>query len=186
MADVGSVNTNIYQPLQAPQQQQMTPLDALKLLGQLRENQFLQQRNDALQGIGGAYSRNVSPTGDIDVGGLRGDIARNGGMLAGEGLSQATANSDADLKLRSSWQQTLRGVYGQLATLPSVTDDDLARAKVDAAGSGVPPGVIQQFVSTMPRTSNPAALKTWFVTKSNSGTRSGSDFNSCHHPRPTR
>src|SRR5450432_513710 len=142
MADVGTVSTDIYRPLQSPQQQ-MQPLDVIRLVGGLQENQIRQRNMDALQAIGGAYNRNVSPTGDINVSGLRSDIARNGGVLAGEGLSQATANSDADLKLRSGWQQTLRGIYGQLATQPNVTDDDLAAAKVAAAGAGVPPGVIQ-------------------------------------------
>ena len=118
MADVGTVSTDIYRPLQSPQQQQMQPLDVVRLIGGLQENQIRQRNMDALQSIGGSYSRNVSPTGDINVSGLRSDIARNGGVLAGEGLSQATANSDADLKLRSGWQQTLRGIYGQFATLP--------------------------------------------------------------------
>jgi hypothetical protein len=125
---------------------------------------------DALQAIGGAYNRNVSPTGDIDVSGLRSDIARNGGVLAGEGLSQATANSDSDLRLRSSWQQTLRGIYGQLGTQPNVSDDDLAAAKVAAAGAGVPPGVIQNFTSTMPRVKSAKdqdARRQWFLTQSN-------------------
>jgi hypothetical protein len=129
MADVGTVSTDIYRPLQSPQQQ-MQPLDVVRLVGGLQENQIRQRNMDALQAIGGAYNRNVSPTGDINVSGLRSDIARNGGVLAGEGLSQATANSDADLKLRSGWQQTLRGIYGQLATQPNVTDDDLAAARL--------------------------------------------------------
>ena len=165
MADVGTVRT-IFIGRSNPQQQQMQPLDVVRLIGGLQENQIRQRNMDALQAIGGAYSRNVSPTGDINVAGLRGDIARNGGVLAGEGLSQATANSDADLKLRSGWQQTLRGIYGQLATLPNVTDDHLAQAKVDAAGAGVPPAAIQQFVSTMPRASNQKALKNWATTQS--------------------
>ena len=163
MADVGTVSTDIYRPLQS-QQQQMQPLDVVRLIGGLQENQIRQRNMDALQAIGGAYNRNVSPTGDINVSGLRSDIARNGGVLAGEGLSQATANSDADLKLRSGWQQTLRGIYGQLATLPNITDDHLAQAKVDAAGAGIPPAAIQQFVSTMPRASNQKALKNWATT----------------------
>ena len=165
MADVGTVSTDIYRPLQSPQQQ-MQPLDVVRLIGGLQENQIRQRNMDALQAIGGAYNRNVSPTGDINVSGLRSDIARNGGVLAGEGLSQATANSDADLKLRSGWQQTLRGIYGQLATLPNITDDHLAQAKVDAAGAGIPPAAIQQFVSTMPRASNQKALKNWATTQS--------------------
>jgi hypothetical protein len=166
MADVGTVSTDIYRPLQSPQQQQMQPLDVVRLIGGLQENQIRQRNMDALQAIGGAYNRRVSPTGDIDVPGLRSDIARNGGVLAAEGLSQATANSDADLKLRSGWQQTLRGIYGQFATLPNITDDHLAQAKVDAAGAGIPPAAIQQFVSTMPRTSNQKALKNWATTQS--------------------
>src|ERR1700757_1566494 len=122
MADVGTVNTDIYRPFQ-PQPQQMQPLDMIRLIGGLQENQNRQRNMDALQSIGQAYNRNVSPTGEIDVPGLRSDIARNGGVLAGEGLGQATANSDADLKLRSGWQQTLRGIYGQFANQPNVTDD---------------------------------------------------------------
>ena len=170
MADVGTVSTDIYRPLQAPQSQAMTPLDAVRLIGGLQENQIRQRNLDALQAIGGAYSRNVSPTGDMDVSGLRSDIARNGGVLAGEGLSQATANSDADLKLRSSWQQTLRGIYGQLSTQTNVSDDALAAAKVAAAGAGVPPGVIQNFTSTMPRVQSAKdqnARRQWLVTQSN-------------------
>ncbi len=167
MADVGQVDTSFYKPLLPPNQGQLQPLDVIRIIGGLQENQIRQRNMDALQGIGGAYSRNVSPTGDINVPGLRSDIARNGGVLAGEGLQQATANSDADLKLRSSWQQTLRGVYGQLATQPIVTDDDLAAAKVTAAGAGVPPGVIQQYVSTMPRANNPKAFKNWATAQSN-------------------
>ena len=89
MADVGTVSTNIYRPLQSPQQQ-MQPLDLVRLIGGLQENQIRQRSMDALQAIGGVYNRNVSPTGDINVSGLRSDIARNGGVLAGEGLSQAT------------------------------------------------------------------------------------------------
>jgi hypothetical protein len=170
MADVGQVSTNIYQPLQPPNQGQMQPLDVIRMIGGLQENQIRQRNMDALQGIGGAYNRNISPTGDINVSGLRSDIARNGGVLAGEGLSQATANSDADLKLRSSWQQTLRGIYGQLGTQPSVTDDDLAAAKVAAAGAGIPPAAIQQFVSTMPRAKSSKdvnARRQWLVTQGN-------------------
>lgn len=165
MADVGQVNTDIYRPFQSPQQQ-MTPLDMIRIIGGLQENQIRQRQMDALQAIGGAYGRNVSPDGTIDVPGLRSDIARNGGVLAGEGLSQATANSDAELRLRGSWQQALRSIYGPLATQPSVNDDDLAAAKVAAAGAGVPPGVIQQFVSTMPRPTNQKALKNWATTQS--------------------
>jgi hypothetical protein len=165
MADVGSVSTDIYRPLQAPQNQAMQPLDVIRLIGGLQENQLRQNNLDALQGIGGAYQRNVSPTGDIDVGALRGDIARNGGVLAGQGLSQATANADADMRLRAGWQQTLRGVYGQLATQPNVTDDDLAAAKVAAAGAGVPPGLIQQYTATMPRAGK--AFRSWATTQSN-------------------
>jgi hypothetical protein len=168
MADV--VATDIYRPLQSPQQQQMQPADVVRLIGGMQENQIRQRSMDALQAIGGAYNRNVSPTGDINVSGLRSDIARNGGVLAGEGLNQATANSDADLRLRSGWQQTLRGIYGQLATLPNITDDHLAAAKVSAAGAGVPPGVIQQFVATMPRvrsTKDENARRQWLVTQGN-------------------
>jgi hypothetical protein len=170
MADVGQVNTNLYQPLQPPNQGQMQPLDVIRMIGGLQENQIRQRNMDALQGISGAYSRHVSPTGETDVPGLRGDIARNGGVLAGEGLSQATANSDAEMRLRSGWQQTLRGIYGQLATQPDVTDDDLSAAKVAAAGADVPPGVIQQFVSTMPRVKSAKdqdARRQWFLTQSN-------------------
>jgi hypothetical protein len=170
MADVGTVSTDIYRPLQSPQQQQVQPLDVVRLIGGLQENQIRQRNMDALQAIGGAYNRNVSPSGDINVSGLRSDIARNGGVLAGEGLSQATANSDADLKLRSGWQQTLRGIYGQLGTQDNVSDDDLAAAKVAAADAGVPPGVIRNFTASMPRVKSAKdenARRQWFLTQSN-------------------
>jgi hypothetical protein len=97
------VDTSFYRPLQAPQQQQITPLDALKILGQLRENQILQQTFEARQAIGNAYRDNTGDNGEINAPGLRSQIGRTGGFLAGEGLSQATSNSDADLRLKSAY-----------------------------------------------------------------------------------
>jgi hypothetical protein len=160
------VNTNMYQPLQAPQQQQLGPLQVLQMIGQLNQNKLFNQEFQARQNIGQAWQNSVGPDGSVNYPQAQTEIAKTGGFRAGEGLSQATANSDADLKLRSGWQQTLRGIYGQFATLPNITDDHLAQAKVDAAGAGIPPAAIQQFVSTMPRTSNQKALKNWATTQS--------------------
>src|ERR1700722_13210667 len=156
MADV---NTQIYQPLQASQQQQMTPLGVLQMIGQLNQNKLFNQEFQARQNIGQAWQNSVGPDGTVNYPQAQTEIAKTGGFRAGEALGQATQNSDADLKLRSGWQQTLRGIYGQFATLPNITDDHLAQAKVDAAGAGIPPAAIQQFVSTMPRKSNKKALK---------------------------
>ena len=109
MADV---NTQIYQPLQAPQQQPMTPLSVLQMIGQMNTNRLFDQEYSARQNIGQAYHDNTLPGGNINEPGLRTQIGQTGGFRAGEGLQQATANSSADVDLKSKHQQIMRHNLG--------------------------------------------------------------------------
>ena len=113
MADVGQVSTNLYQPLAPPPQQ--NPLQLLQLLAGAQEYQ-------ARQAIGNAYRDNTGPDGEINVPGLRSQMADRC-FLAGQSLQQATANSAADLGLKTSYLQALRQRYGVLASKPNVTDE---------------------------------------------------------------
>src|SRR6185437_1012036 len=164
MADV---NTAIYQPLQAPQQQQLGPLQVLQLIGQLNQNRLFNQEFQARQNIGNAYRDNTGDNGELNSPGLRSQIGQTGGFLAGEGLHQATANSAADAGLKSTYQTILRSTFGQLATKPVITDQDISTAKADAARQGVPGAFIQDFAATIPTSGRRSALKDWAVTQSN-------------------
>jgi hypothetical protein len=105
-------------------------------------------------------------TGELDPTKLR-SVLPTVGYHAPEAVATGIANESAAADRDSKYQQILRGIYGQLATQPNVTDDDLARAKVDAGAAGVPSGVIQHYVSTMPPASNQKALRNWSVTQAN-------------------
>lgn len=164
MADV---NTAIYQPLQAPQQQQLGPLQVLQMIGQLNSNKLFQQEFQARQAIGQAYQDNTGPNGEINTPGLRTQIGQTGGFHAGEGLSQATANSASDAGLKSTYQTILRQTFGQLATKPVITDQDISTAKADAARQGVPGAFIQDYAATIPMGGRKGALKDWAVSQSN-------------------
>ena len=88
-------------------------------------------------------------------------------------MDNATINADADLKLRSNYQQVLRGVASDLATNPVITPEKIADAKVAAGAQGVPSGIVQQFFGTMPRGDTPAdqkKMKDWAVTQSHHAT----------------
>lgn len=159
------VNTAIYSPLQAPQQQQLQPLQILQMIGQLNANKLFEQEYTARQNIGQAYHDNTGPNGEINAPGLRSQIGQTGGFHAGEALGQATGNSDADVKLKSTYAQILRQNFGQLATKPLITDADISSAKAAAAAQGIPGAAIQDFVSTLPR--DPAKRKDWAVDQSN-------------------
>jgi hypothetical protein len=165
---MAEVNTALYAPLQFPQQQVMSPLDTLLLIGQMRSNQIQQQEFEGRQNIGAAYQRRTLPNGDIDAPGLRSDIGRTAGFLAGEGLQQATAS--ADLGLKSSYLQAMRQRFGALASKPNVTDDDIASAKVDLGAQGVPGILVRDYASSIPRVRSAKdqnARQQWFVTQSN-------------------
>lgn len=167
MADV---NTQTYQPLQSQNQGQMNPLQVLQLIGQVNQNKLFNQEFEARQAIGNAYRANTGPNGEINTPGLRSDIGQNGGFRAGEGLAQATQNSSADASLKGAYQQTLHGIFGQLATKPAVTDQDISAAKADAARQGVPGQFIQDYVSSLPGANSKKsqdARKDWFVSRSN-------------------
>src|SRR5262245_43851782 len=112
------VNTQIYQPLQFQQQHQLSPLEVLQMIGSINQSRLFEQEYRSRQNIGQAYRRNTLPNGEINTPGLRSDIGQTGGFRAGEGLQQATTNSTADVALKSSYQQILRGIFGQLATNP--------------------------------------------------------------------
>ncbi len=163
MADV----MNVYQPLQTPQQ---NPLQVLQMLGALNQAKLFNQEFQARQAIGNAYRDNTGVNGELNTPGLRSQIGQTGGFLAGEGLSQATANSSADAALKSTYQGILRQTFGQLATKPVITDEDISNAKADAARQGVPGSFIQDYAATMPvggSRKGQAALKDWAVSQSN-------------------
>lgn len=167
MADV---NTAIYQPLQAPQQQQLGPLQILQMISSLNQAKLFEQEFQARQNIGEAYRQNTLPNGEINAPGLRTQIGQTGGFHAGEGLSQATANSAADAGLKSTYQQILRQTFGALSSKPVITDQDISAAKADAARQGVPGAFIQDYLADMPRarsTKEQGARKEWAVTQSN-------------------
>ena len=155
MADV---DVSFYKPLQAPQQQ--NPLQLLQLLAGAQEYQ-------ARQAIGNAYRDNTGPDGEINVPGLRSQIGQTGGFLSGQGLQQATANSAADLGLKTSYMQALHQRVGALAGKPNITDEDIAQAKVDAGAQGVPGGVVQHYFETLPSVKDQAKLRKSLVTRSN-------------------
>lgn len=166
---MAEVNTQSYQPLQSPQQQQLGPLQILQMIGQLNQNRLFSQEFEARQNIGEAYRKNTGPNGEINTPGLRSQIGQTGGFRAGEGLQQATSNSTADVALKSSYQGILRSTFGQLATKPVITDQDISTAKADAARQGVPGAFIQDFASSIPRGGKKAQsdLKDWAVDQSN-------------------
>jgi hypothetical protein len=164
MADV---NTQIYQPLQAPQQQPMTPLSVLQMIGQINTNRLFDQEYSARQNIGQAYHDNTLPGGNINEPGLRTQIGQTGGFRAGEGLQQANANSSSDVDLKSKHQQIMRHNFGALAAKPNVTDADIAQAAVASSAQGVPGQVVQDYAATMPREKDAAKRKEWLVTQQN-------------------
>lgn len=166
MADV----MNVYQPFQPSQQQQMSPLQVLQLIGQINQNKLFNQEYEARQNIGNAYRDNTLPNGEINTPGLRSQIGQTGGFRAGEGLQQATSNSAADVALKSTYAQTLRSIFGQLATKPVITAQDISQAKAAAAAQGVPGGIIQEFASSIPRVNSKKdqdSLKDWATSQSN-------------------
>jgi hypothetical protein len=163
MADVA----NVYQPLQAPQQQQLSPLAVLQMIGQMNANRQFEQEYSARQAIGDAWKNRTRPDGSTDYSGVQGDIARNGGFLAGEGLSQAIRNSSAATDLQSKHQQIMRQNFGSLAAKPNVTDADIAQAAVASSAQGVPGQVVQDYAATMPREKDAARRKEWLVTQQN-------------------
>jgi hypothetical protein len=163
MADVA----NVYQPLQAPQQQQLGPLQVLQMLGALNANRQFEQEYSARQAIGDAWKNRTRPDGSTDYSGVQGDIARNGGFLAGEGLNQAIRNASESTDLKSKHQQIMRQNFGVLAAKPKVDDTDIAQAAVASSAQGVPGQVVQDYAATMPREKDAAKRKEWLVTQQN-------------------
>jgi hypothetical protein len=156
MAD--QVDTSFYRPFQPPPQQNL--LQLLQIAGMARE---LQSR----QSIGDAYSSSVDPaTGELDYSKLRTALPQTG-FYAPEAVAQGIANSSAAAARDTGYQQTLRGVFSQFATQPTVTDLDLANAKQRAAASGVPGGVINSYAASMPPLSDQKGIKNWAVTQAN-------------------
>src|ERR1700722_16986803 len=165
MADV---NTQIYQPLQAPQQQPMTPLSVLQMIGQINTNRLFDQEYSARQNIGQAYHDNTLPGGNINTPGLRTQIGQTGGFRAGEGLQQATSNSEADTRLKGVYQQTLHSIFGHNATEKDISDQKIAESMAAASRQGVPGPMIQDYVRSLPRgdtKQGQAARRDWAVTR---------------------
>ena len=162
---MAEVDTSFYRPLLAPQSQ--SPLEILRMIGQANANRQFDQEYSARQAIGDAWKNRTLPDGSVDYSGVQGDIARNGGFLAGEGLGQAIRNSSAATDLKSKHQQILRQNFGALAAKPNVTDSDIAQAAVGSSAQGVPGQVVQDYAATMPREKDAAKRKEWLVTQQN-------------------
>lgn len=132
MADV---NLDIYKP--NPNNQAMTPLQIMQLVGAANQNKLFNQTFDARQNIGEAYKRNVDQSGKIDNRGLLRDIAGTGGFLAGEGVGTANANATAQFNLDTNKLQFAQKTIGALAADPNVKKTDVARAVSILAQAGV-------------------------------------------------
>jgi hypothetical protein len=162
MADV---NTQIYQPLQAPQQQQLGPLQVLQMIGQLNANKLFNQEFQSRQAIGDAYKASNDPvTGQLNQQKLR-SLLPNVGYHAPEAVGQGITNESAQTGLDTLHQQILRSNFGQLATQPNITPLQISQAKTASAGQGVSAGEIGEYLKSMP--TDPKGLKDWAVTQSN-------------------
>jgi len=159
MADV---NTAIYQPLQAPQQQ-LGPLQVLQMIGQLNANKLFQQEFDSRQAIGDAYKASNGPNG-LDAQKLR-SLLPNVGYHAPEAVASGIANESASTDLDSKYQQAASQVIGELSTHKTITPVDISQAKQRLAAMRVPGGAITSIFSSAP--TDPKELKAWAATHAN-------------------
>ena len=156
------VSTQIYQPFQA-NQQQLNPLQVLQMIGQINSNRLFEQEIQSRQAIGDAYRNSVDPTtGQLDTDKLQ-RLTPLTGYHAPEAVRQGIAASTETTGLKSTYQQILRQTFGALASKPTITDQDISAAMVDAGRQGVPGGFIQSYLSSMPQGNR----RTWAVTQQN-------------------
>lgn len=164
---MGDVNTAIYQPLQAPQQQQLGPLQILQMIGQMQQNQAQASEIDSRQKIGKMWNDVRDPvTGKLDTQKLL-SVAPTTGWYAPEAVRQATENTSALTDLDNKYQGTLHGIFGDLSTKSNITPQDISERKALAAAARVPGAVIQQYLQTMPNLDNQKAVKDWTATRAN-------------------
>lgn len=163
---MSDVDTSIYKSLGA-NNQAMSPLQVLQLIGAANQNKLFQQTYDARQAIGDAYKSNVDPQGNIDNRGLIHDIAGNGGFLAGEGVGQAQNNATTQLSNQVTQQKYLQSTIGALTALPNPTMRDVNNWAVNVArNTNAPPEMIQGLVDGAYSAGNdPKALKKYLATQ---------------------
>lgn len=137
---MAEINSDIYKSL-GQNNQAMSPLQVLQLLGQVNQNKLFNQTYDSRQKIGQAYQNNVDQNGKINNSGLMRDIAGSG-FLAPEAAGQAINNSTAQFGLDTNKLQFAQKTLGALASKPDVTTSDVAGWAANSARAGVDPATI--------------------------------------------
>jgi len=156
MADV---NTAIYGSL-GQNNQSMTPLQIIQLIGGIKQNQLMQQTIDARQGITDAYSANPNP--DLAT------IGQKAGYFAPQIIGQQTQNTTAQSALDQSQQDVIQRRLGAVGSLPNPTIDDVTSALTSAAKDNptIPPAMItSRLDEARALADNPKALKKWALTQ---------------------
>jgi len=158
------VNTTMYQPLQAPQQQQLGPMQVLQMIGQMQQNQNFKREMDSRQAVGKAYENSRNLDGSVNYPKLRA-VAPTVGYNAPEAVRQATDNESASANLDTQYQNTASAVIGQLATNKIITPQHIAEAKTRLSQQKVPGNVISSIFGSAPN--DQKGLHDWAVTHSN-------------------
>lgn len=163
MADT---NTDIYKTL-GQNNQQMTPLQILQLLGQANNLKLQQQNIEANTGVTESFKQNVNPDGTLNYPGLTKSLAERGGIKAPETLNQVMSNTTGYNALRQTQQDAIQKRFGAVGSLPNPTMGDIYSAGVHAMRDNptIPPEMIMKRIDEARSIKDPKKLKEWALTQ---------------------
>lgn len=159
---MAETNVEIYKNLGA-NNQQMTPLQILQLLGQANNLKLQQQNIDANTGVAESFKNNVNPDGTLNYPGLSKALAGSAGIKAPETLNAVVSNTAAYNALRQTQQDTIQKRFGAIGSLPNPTMGDIYSAGIDAMRDNptIPPEMITKRIDEARSIKDPKKLKEW-------------------------
>jgi hypothetical protein len=160
---MAEVNTDIYKTL-GQNNQQMTPLQILQLVGAANQNKLFNQTYESRDKIGQAWKNNVGPDGKINNEGLMRDVA-GAGFLAPEAAGQAISNSTNQFTLDTSKLKFAQSTLSALAGKKDLSAADISNWSANAARAGVPTDVISGILDSAHKAKNTAELRKAIATQ---------------------
>ena len=150
---MAETNVDIYKSL-GQNNQQMTPLQILQLVGAANQNKLFNQTYDSREKIGQAWKNNVGPDGKINNSGLMRDVA-GAGFLAPEAAGQAILNSTNQFNLDATQLKFAQQTLAPLAAKKDLSMGDISLWSANAARAGVPHDVIKNVMDASERSKTP-------------------------------
>lgn len=144
---MAEVNTDIYKTL-GQNNQQMSPLQILQLVGAANQNKLFNQTYDSREKIGQAWKNNVGPDGKINNPGLMRDVA-GAGFLAPEATGQAISNSTNQFNLDATQLKAAQGILGSLAGKKDLSKTDVLSATTNLRNIGVQPEILSGILDNV-------------------------------------